>query len=100
LAPGAKADLILVDFSKLRTGPIDDPIRTLLMHAGGADVRTVVINGRIVMADGVIPGVDMTAFKARGQAHFDKLKAAYPERDYQERPVEQLFPSSFRIIPT
>lgn len=98
LAPGAKADLIIVDFSKLRTGPIDDPIRTLLMNAGGADVRTVIINGRTVMADGVIPGLDMAAFKARGQAYFDKLKGAYPERDYQQRPVEDLFPSSFSVV--
>ena len=98
LAPGAKADLIIVDLSKLRTGPIDDPIRTLLMNAGGADVRTVIINGRTVMADGVIPGLDMTAFKARGQAYFDKLKEAYPERDYQQRPIDKLFPASFRVI--
>jgi 8-oxoguanine deaminase len=82
----------------LRTGPIDDPIRTLLMNAGGADVRTVIINGRTVMADGVIPGLDMGAFKARGQAYFDKLKEAYPERDYQQRPVDELFPSSFRVV--
>jgi cytosine/adenosine deaminase-related metal-dependent hydrolase len=100
LAPGAKADLIIVDFSKLRTGPIDDPIRTLLMHAGGADVQTVIINGRTVMRDGVIPGVDLDRFKAQGQAYFAKLKGAYPARDYQQRPVEQLFPSSFRIVPT
>lgn len=98
LAPGAKADLILVDFSKLRTGPIDDPIRTLLMNSGGADVQTVIINGRIVMRDGVIPGVDVDDLKARGQAYFAKLKGAYPERDYQQRPVDELFPPSFPII--
>jgi cytosine/adenosine deaminase-related metal-dependent hydrolase len=98
LAPGAKADLIIVDFSKLRTGPIDDPIRTLLMNAGGADVQTVIINGRTVMQDGVLPGVDLAELKQRGQAYFAKLKAAYPERDYQQRAVEELFPPSFRVI--
>lgn len=98
LAPGAKADLIIVDFSKLRTGPIDDPIRTLLMNSGGVDVRTVIINGRIVMQDGVIPGVDAAALKERGQAYFDQLKGVYPERDYQQRSVEELFPASFRVV--
>ncbi len=98
LAPGAKADLIIVDFSKLRTGPIDDPIRTLLMNAGGADVQTVIINGRTVMENGVIPGVNVEALKARGQAYFAKLKGAYPERDYQQRAVDELFPSSFRVV--
>lgn len=98
LAPGAKADLIIVDLSHLRTGPIDDPIRTLLMHGSGANVRTVIINGRMVMHDGQIPGVNFEQMKEQGQAYFAKLKAAYPERDYQGRTVEALFPPSFRVV--
>lgn len=98
LSPGARADLILVDLSDLRTGPIDDPIRTLLMNTGGAYVRTSIINGRIVMQDGQISGVDFAALKAAGQAYFDKMKAAYPERDYLRRTEDELFPPSFRLI--
>ena len=103
LAPGAKADMIIIDLSKLRTGPIDDPIRTLLMNSGGADVHTVIINGRTVLQDGVmqngqIPGVDAAQMKADGQHYFAKLKAVYPERDVQQRTVEELFPPSFRVV--
>ncbi|MEZ4712487.1 MAG: amidohydrolase family protein [Caldilineaceae bacterium] len=98
LTPGAKADIIIVDLSKLRTGPIDDPIRTLLMNCGGADVRTVIINGRMVMVDGEIPGVDAAQMKADGQRYFAKYKAAYPERDVQRRTVEELFPPSFQVV--
>ena len=79
LARGAKADLIIVDLSHLRTGPIDDPIRTLLMNTGGAYVRTVIINGRTVMENGQIPGVDFADLKVRGQAYFDKMQAAYAD---------------------
>jgi len=98
LAPGAKADLIIIDLSQLRTGPIDDPIRTLLMNAGGVNVRTSIINGRVVLRDGQIPGVDAAEMKQAGQRYFDKLKAAYPERDYLQRTVEELFPPSFRVV--
>lgn len=98
LAPGAKADLIIVDLSHLRTGPIDDPIRTLLMNTGGAYVRTVIINGRTVMANGQLPGVDFADLKVRGQAYFDKMKAAYTERDSHRRPLAELFPPSFRLV--
>ncbi len=98
LAPGALADLIVVDLSHLRSGPIDDPIRTMLMNTSGAAVRTVIINGRTVMEDGKLPGVDMAAMKTEGQRYFDKLKAAYPERDYLRRPLDELFPPSFRTI--
>lgn len=98
LAPGAKADIIIIDLSKLRTGPIDDPIRTLLMNSGGADVRTVIIDGRMVMQDGEIRGVDAAQMKAVGQRYFAKYKAAYSERDVQQRAVEELFPPSFRVV--
>lgn len=98
LAPGAKADLMIVDLSHLRTGPIDDPIRTMLMHGSGANVRTVIINGRTVMQDGQIPGIDFAALKAQGQTYFAKLKAAYPARDYKGRSVTALFPPTFRVI--
>ncbi|MET9336447.1 amidohydrolase family protein [Nonomuraea sp. NPDC003804] len=98
LAPGAKADLIVVDLSGPRTGPVDDPIRTLLMNCSGADVSTVVIDGRVVMRDGVIPGVDEEAFRRRAQAYFERMKAAYPVRDHLRRPVEELFPPSFRVL--
>src|SRR5262249_41698738 len=52
LAPGAKADMIVVDLSPLRTGPIDDPIRTMLYNAGGHQVRTVIVDGNVVVRDG------------------------------------------------
>lgn len=98
LAPGALADIVIIDLSHLRVGPIDDPIRTLLMNAGGAQVRTVIINGRLVMQDGVIPGVDFAELKQQGQRYFAKLKAAYPDRDYRQRSVAELFPPAFRVI--
>lgn len=98
LAPGAKADLVVVGLSGPRTGPIDDPIRTLLMNCSGADVATVVIDGRVVMRDGVIPGVDEAGFRARAQDYFERMKAAYSVRDHRRRPAEELFPPSFRQV--
>ncbi|MEV0583661.1 amidohydrolase family protein [Nonomuraea sp. NPDC050310] len=98
LAPGAKADLTVVDLSGPRVGPVDDPIRTLLMNCGGADVTTVVIDGRVVMRDRVIPGVDESAMRERAQDYFDRMKAAYSERDHLRRPGAELFPASFREV--
>lgn len=97
LAPSAKADLVVVSLADARVGPYDDPIRTMLMNCGGANVSTVVINGRTVMRDGVIPGVDVEAMRVRAQDYFDRMKAAYTDRDHLHRPTEQLFPSSFPL---
>jgi cytosine/adenosine deaminase-related metal-dependent hydrolase len=99
LAPGARADITIVDLSDLRVGPIEDPIRTLVYNCGGANVRTVIVNGRVVVRDGAIPGLDVADLRRRAQAYFDAYIASFPERDFLRRPVEALFPPTFPILP-
>ncbi|MFB7579575.1 MULTISPECIES: chlorohydrolase family protein [Streptomyces] len=99
LAPGALADLVVVRLDGPRTGPVDDPVRTLLMNTSGADVDTVVVNGRTVLRAGRIPGVDETAWRTRAQRLFDRMKAAYADRDYLHRTTDALFPGSFPARP-
>ena len=98
LAPGSKADITIVDLSPLRTGPIDDPIRTMVMNASGAHVKTVIVDGRTVVEDGAIPGLDVDAMRARAQAYFETYKAACSERDYLRRPTDVLFPPPFKTV--
>lgn len=97
LTPGAKADLIIIDLDHLKSGPIEDPIRTLLLHTTGSSIRTSIIDGRVVMENWVIPGVDAEAVRQQGQRYFDRMKQAYSERDYLQRTPEELFPSELRV---
>ena len=98
LAPGAKADIIIIDLSRFHTGQIDDPIKTLIYGASGTDVKTSIINGRVVMWNGQIPGEDDDWLQSRAQACFQKIKNGYTTRDYLHRSETQLFPRSFRVI--
>jgi cytosine/adenosine deaminase-related metal-dependent hydrolase len=98
LAVGAKADIVVVDASPLRTGPLDDPIRSMLLNMNGSHVRHVIVDGRVVVRDGAIPGLDVAAMRARAQAYFETMKAAYSERDFQRRSADTLFPPSFRVV--
>ncbi|MFI6323588.1 chlorohydrolase family protein [Nonomuraea sp. NPDC050556] len=98
LAPGAKADIVAVSLASPRVGVYDDPIRTMLMNCSGSDVSTVVINGRTVLRDGSLPGVDAEAMRVRAQSYFERMKAAYSTRDHLRRPAETLFPPSFRTL--
>lgn len=95
LQPGAKADMIVIDMGHDRIGHVIDPIQTLMMHSSGRDVRTVVIDGRFVMVDGVIPGFDAAAEQVRAQRQFDGLLTRYPDRTYGHPPLEQIFSSSY-----
>lgn len=96
LAPGTQADLVTFDLTRPHFGPVDDPIRSLVMNGNGRDVRRVVVAGRTTVDDGRVVGVDHAASRARAQAIHDKYRASYPERDHLGRPERDLFPPSFR----
>ena len=51
IAPGQKADLILVDLHKPHLTPLHDPVANLVYAAQSSDVRNVIIDGNIVMKD-------------------------------------------------
>jgi 5-methylthioadenosine/S-adenosylhomocysteine deaminase len=58
IQPGFFADLILIDTEVPHLTPMHDPIAALVYSARGSDVRTVIIDGRIVMQDRSITTVD------------------------------------------
>ncbi|MBW2599892.1 MAG: amidohydrolase family protein, partial [Deltaproteobacteria bacterium] len=49
LKPGMKADIIIIDLNKPHLTPMYDEYSHIVYAAGGSDVETVIINGRIVM---------------------------------------------------
>jgi cytosine/adenosine deaminase-related metal-dependent hydrolase len=94
LEAGAKADFTCIDLGE-RVGLRIDPIQTLLLGASGRDVTDVVIDGRVVMSGGVIPGVDWAAMQAQAQAQFEGVVAKYPERTWAHPAVAEIFPPSY-----
>ncbi len=56
LSEGAQADLVVFDLTEPQFGPVDDPIRSLVLNGDGRDVRRVVVADRVVVEDGRIPG--------------------------------------------
>lgn len=51
LAPGRRADLILVDLTGPHTQPIHDHAATLVFSARSADVLTTIVDGKVLMRD-------------------------------------------------
>lgn len=99
LRAGSKADLIVIDLDDPFMGQVIDPIQTLLLNATARMIRSVMIDGRFVMEDGIIPGIDDRADRKRSQAQFDGLVAKYPMRTLGHPPVGEIFSSSYRRIP-
>jgi 5-methylthioadenosine/S-adenosylhomocysteine deaminase len=58
LEPGKKADLITIDLNQPHLVPLYEPCSHLVYTARGADVRDVVIDGRIVMRNREVLTID------------------------------------------
>jgi cytosine/adenosine deaminase-related metal-dependent hydrolase len=58
LEPGKRADLVIYDLDVPEWRPLLDPVNNLVYAATGASVRTVVIDGGIVLDDGRITTID------------------------------------------
>ena len=52
LAPGCKADIVIVDLDKPHALPLRDPFKFMVYSASAADVDTVIIDGRTVVSQG------------------------------------------------
>ncbi len=95
LAPGAKADIVIVDMRKLHIGPYRDPIRALVNCATGADVDRVIVDGRSVVEDGHVVGIDEPRLLAEAQAEAERLWATVPEWHWQRQSADEFSPPSF-----
>jgi 5-methylthioadenosine/S-adenosylhomocysteine deaminase len=61
LAPGRRADIILVDLTGPHTQPVHDLAATLVHSARSADVRTTIVDGRVLMRDRELLTLDVPA---------------------------------------
>lgn len=64
LAPGRRADLILVDLTGPHTLPVHDLAATLVHSARSSDVRTTVVDGKVLMRDRRLLTLDVPAVAA------------------------------------
>ncbi|MFD7491827.1 chlorohydrolase family protein [Streptomyces sp. NPDC059832] len=95
LEPGAQADLVAFRLDDIRDGVQDDPVRTFLLNGTARQATHSVVAGRPVMTDGRIPGIDPVDLRRRAQGLFERMRAAYSERDLLRRGTGELFPPTF-----
>ncbi|MDO5725915.1 MAG: chlorohydrolase family protein [Tissierellia bacterium] len=99
LKVGAKADIILIDMSDFSVGVLDDPIKTIALSGNGNMVKTSIINGKTVMEDRRISGIDLDELSKRAQIYYEKMKYSYWKRSVAKNKKTQaeLFHSIFPI---
>jgi 5-methylthioadenosine/S-adenosylhomocysteine deaminase len=58
LEPGKRADVVIIDLDEDNLVPLYDPVSHLAYAVEAGDVRTVLVDGRIVLRDGVLTTAD------------------------------------------
>ena len=76
LEPGKRADLITVDVSGARQTPMYDPVSHLVYVTRGDDVRTTIVNGRLLMKDRKVLTVNEVRVLRDARAWAEKVRAA------------------------
>ena len=97
LAPGTKADIVLVDLDCPQMQPARDPLRSFVYHAADRAVREVFVDGRQVVADGRVLSLDQNAAGGRLRAAQQRMEDAAPGRDYRGRNAAEITPLSLPV---
>ncbi|MBT7758403.1 MAG: amidohydrolase family protein [Rhodospirillaceae bacterium] len=61
LAPGCRADIVLVRIDTPKAAPLYDPFKFLILAASGEDVDRVIVDGETIVQDGKVLTIDVPA---------------------------------------
>jgi 5-methylthioadenosine/S-adenosylhomocysteine deaminase len=76
IAPGFKADLVFLDLDHINLVPLNSAANQFVNTEDGAAVRDVMVGGRFVLRDGVLPGLDWPRIASRARDAAARLTAA------------------------
>jgi 5-methylthioadenosine/S-adenosylhomocysteine deaminase len=75
IEPGRKADRVLLRAESTFLAPLNDAVSSLVYIETGADVDTVLVDGRVIVRGGRVLTVDENRLRAQAQAAADRIRA-------------------------
>jgi 5-methylthioadenosine/S-adenosylhomocysteine deaminase len=100
LAPGARADLLLINLDHLGAMVYADPIKALVDGASGRDVDTVMVDGKVLVQGGRTTRVDEDAVYAKARQATQAYWSHVPGWRWDGAGVDRITPPAFPIHPT
>jgi len=97
IAPGALADIAVVGMSSMNTVPVRDPIRNLVNSCQRSDVKTVIVDGEVVVEDGRLLTIDQDELVKEVQRAADGIWARIPENHYLGWMADEVSPQSLKL---
>jgi len=97
LAPGAKADILLIELDHLGAGFYSDPIKALVDGGCGRDVDTVIVDGKTLVQGGRTTRVEEAEVYAKAREATHHYWSQVPTWRWDRAPVERIIPPAFPI---
>ena len=98
LAPGCRADIVMVDATHPRMQPRHDPMRSLIYAAGDRAVKDVFVDGQKVVGDGRVLTMDYAAAAAHLAEAQKRVVGHATQQDWAHRPVDRIAPPTFKWL--
>ncbi len=86
LEPGKRADLLVVSMASARQTPMYDAVSHIVYVTRGDDVRTTIVNGRVLMRDRNVLTLDRRQVLADARLFAEQVRAAVKQPPWPQRP--------------
>jgi cytosine/adenosine deaminase-related metal-dependent hydrolase len=96
ICPGALADIAIVNMESINMSPIRDPIKNLVYYSERSDVRTVIIDGKIIVEDGKVLDIDEKKLIKNLQQVGERMWKKIPDNHPLQKTADDLSPPSFK----
>jgi len=98
IAPGAKADIVLVDLDHPSMRPVRDPLRSLVYSGVAGAVRDVFVNGEQVVKGREVLTMDQNDALNRLQAGQERALKRVPQIDWAKRTADEISPICLPVL--
>jgi cytosine/adenosine deaminase-related metal-dependent hydrolase len=95
LEAGAKSDIVIMDLQTIRIAPVYDPIKSLVNAATSDNVEKVYCDGKLLVDDGKVIGLDEAKLISNVQKIANKEWKKVSQWDYARRELNEFAPLSF-----
>jgi 5-methylthioadenosine/S-adenosylhomocysteine deaminase len=97
LQKGAKADIAIIDLKDIAFGAVRDPIKALVETGTSRDVRTVIVDGEILVDGGKYLRLNEAELMEKVQAKGEEVWQSVPKWHWTGKSADEVLPPAFKI---
>jgi 5-methylthioadenosine/S-adenosylhomocysteine deaminase len=94
---GARADIVIIKLNDIAFGAVRDPIRALVETGTERDVRTVIVDGELLVDQGKYLRLNEDELMAKVQSNAEQYWQSLPKWHWSGKAVDEVLPPAFEM---